>query len=854
MASPIELGAGDYRRFFDVASELLMVFDRQGRLLKVNKAFEDKLGYTQKEAESKPFTFFVHPDDQESTFERFEKLLNQETDEGFINRYRTKSGTYIWLEWRVVILPEVQFCSARDITEQIEVRNKIYASEKRFHETLDNLLEGCMIIGFDWKYLYVNDAAASHGLAKKEDLTGSKITEKYPGIEQTEVFSYFSRCMEKRVPQYFRTSLEFPGKGTRWYDISVEPSPEGIFVLSQNITKGKEAENRLKSSEEKYRVMFATNPLPSWIYDVETFAFLEVNLAAMEHYGYTEEEFHSLTVKDIHPPEDVPAFVYEAAQPIQDGRRSTWRHKKKDGETITVEVTASSVEYNGRPARQVMVNDITEMKKKEYELQKSEENYRTLTENSIDMIMRFDSSFRNLYVSPSAAAFLGRRIEDFIGKTHHELGFPEAEYSYWEAEMSKVFESGKPSRMVTPINNGEIFVDWSIIPEFDYGGAVSTVLSISRDVTEIEKAKLQLREQEEYYRRLFEDHDAVQFIIDPSDGHIVDANNSAASYYGWPREQLRKMSISDINVMPAAQMQATKEKVISGERTHLELKHRLADGSVRDVEVLVSNVTISGKQFIQPVIIDVTERKKSQAIIKEQMEELRRVNTEKDKFFSIIAHDLKSPFHTFFGLMEVLAEDIEAFPLPKLQSFMRNLNRSGKNLYTLLENLLQWSRMQRGEMPFEPEFQNVFNTVKLSVDAVHLIAEQKEITINVTEPYQLNIYADKNMVNAIVRNLLSNAIKFTNRGGGIAVTVDETKDSFVEIAVVDSGVGMSPETVSKLFKINEKVNTEGTEKEPSSGLGLILCKEFVEKNGGKIWVESEKGKGSAFRFTLPTAK
>jgi len=240
-----------------------------------------------------------------------------------------------------------------------------------------------------------------------------------------------------------------------------------------------------------------------------------------------------------------------------------------------------------------------------------------------------------------------------------------------------------------------------------------------------------------------------------------------------------------------------------------------------------------------------------QEIILSQAEELKEANAAKDKFFSIIAHDLRGPFSGFLGLTEIMAEDLPSLTMDEIQGFSVNMRNSASSLYRLLENLLQWSKMQQGSIPFNPELLQLLQVVDECITMVIEQAKNKGIEITFDVKDDLKVFADSNMLQTIIRNLVSNAMKFTPKGGKISVSAKAIDDKNIEIAVKDTGIGMTSEMINNLFRLDVKTNREGTDGEPSSGLGLLLCKEFVEKHGGKIWVESQEGKGSEFKFTLP---
>jgi signal transduction histidine kinase len=239
------------------------------------------------------------------------------------------------------------------------------------------------------------------------------------------------------------------------------------------------------------------------------------------------------------------------------------------------------------------------------------------------------------------------------------------------------------------------------------------------------------------------------------------------------------------------------------------------------------------------------------AKVKEQNIALQDLNATKDKFFSIISHDLKGPLNSLTSFSSLLINHSDSLSKEEIKMLAQDLDKSLKNLFALLENLLEWSRSQTGNIEFKPENFDLDGILEGNQQLLKAQAQNKNISIVKGAKSDLMVYAHKNSVNTVVRNLISNAIKFTPPGGTITLGARKNgKDVIVSIA--DNGVGMSPEVMQKLFRIDTKHSTKGTADEKGTGLGLILCKEFIEKNEGRIWVESEVGKGSVFYFSLPS--
>jgi two-component system, sensor histidine kinase and response regulator len=243
-------------------------------------------------------------------------------------------------------------------------------------------------------------------------------------------------------------------------------------------------------------------------------------------------------------------------------------------------------------------------------------------------------------------------------------------------------------------------------------------------------------------------------------------------------------------------------------------------------------------------------RDRTQKILKNSEAQLKELNATKDKFFNIVAHDLKNPFTSLLGSSELLFDNIHQMDPENIRKLAMILNDSAKSGYAILQNLLDWSRSQTGLLKFNPEEINLKNLIDENILNLKLFSANKEIEIHSEVKEDMVIFADKNMINTILRNLLSNSVKFTQRGG--KVVVDALKDpQKVTVSVADTGIGISAENIEKLFRIDTKHSLPGTNNEQGTGLGLKLSKEFVEKQGGRIWVESIENKGSEFKFSIP---
>lgn len=239
--------------------------------------------------------------------------------------------------------------------------------------------------------------------------------------------------------------------------------------------------------------------------------------------------------------------------------------------------------------------------------------------------------------------------------------------------------------------------------------------------------------------------------------------------------------------------------------------------------------------------------------LKQMREKLAEANATKDKFFSIIAHDLRNPFNHLLGFSELLIDQFDSLEPSKKKEFLENIHVSLQHVYRLLENLLSWSRVQLGTFEWTPEPIDLKRVVNDSILLLKAQAETKRIGLfsEIADPFVA--FADLNMIETVVRNLITNAVKFTPENGKVWLEA-ASLENCIEISVKDTGIGIADDQIERLFKTGIKYTRTGTNNETGTGLGLILCKEFVEKNGGRIWVESSVGKGSCFRFSIPRSE
>lgn len=282
-----------------------------------------------------------------------------------------------------------------------------------------------------------------------------------------------------------------------------------------------------------------------------------------------------------------------------------------------------------------------------------------------------------------------------------------------------------------------------------------------------------------------------------------------------------------------------------------EFEIKTSDGRVIYVRDAGHLVKENGKpMYFDGALEDITEKKALE-------KKLNELNTSKNKFFSILSHDLKGAFGQFIGATDLILDEINNFDKEQIENIVKLLNEQAERSYKLLENLLDWSKSQEGILKFQPEPIDLYVLINEIIEYYSQAAKKKFINLLLKLKGHLIVYADKYMLSTVLRNLVSNAIKFTDKGGIVSVSAREVVDiegfvgKVLEVSVEDTGVGIEKERIENIFNLEGNYSTKGTGGEQGTGLGLVLCKEFIEKHGGKIWVDSELGKGSIFKFIIP---
>jgi PAS domain S-box-containing protein len=806
---------------------------------------------------------------------------------------RHKNGGKVWVEVREtpIVKNGKTVCivgALTDITEQKKIKEQLNKLSVAVEQSANTII----ITDKDGNIEYANP--------RFEKLTGysqKEVLGQNPRILSagTLPYAYYVRLW-KMITAGEIWKGEFHNKKKNgdyfWENVTITPikNDKGEIVnflaVKEDITERKKAEDDLLKSRKKYkalsdhfRLMSDNIPDLVWAKNLKG-EYTFVNKAICEKLLFAENTDEPIGKTDmffvsrqraLHPNDDNWHTFGEncinsdniVAESLKAQRFD--EYGKVKGKFIYLDVyKAPILSASGEMLGTVGHGRIVTLEKEiEKALKDSEEKFRAIVENANDWIWEIDSNDSYTYSSPMSETILGYSVKEMLGKKPFDL-MPEQESKIFSQIFShyKKRNKGISKREIINIHKEghKIVLETNASPFFDNKGKLAGYRGISRDVTLRKANELSLKSK------------GQRMLLAQSIGNIITWEWNAEKdeiiwsdlvyeILGTPKhEKIISYDYFLAQVHPDDRERLSKElsDAMRGRKKERSSEFRvIRNGETLWIEENSRVFFDENSVFVKMVGVmqNVTIRKKAEIALKKSEAALRKSNKTKDMFFSIIAHDLKSPFNTMLGFSNLLVNNFDRYEKEEQKKYLAIINDGIFSIYKLLENLLLWSRTQRNGIKFRPEKGNLFLLIQETFSVLKQLSENKSIKLTDQISEQISVLADKNMLQTILRNLISNAIKFTPKGGNIELAAKPFKDeqghNYIRISVKDNGVGITKEKQEQLFKISEHISTEGTEGETGTGLGLILCKEFVEKHGGKIWVESEPDKGSKFIFILP---
>lgn len=625
---------------------------------------------------------------------------------------------------------------------------------------------------------------------------------------------------------------------------------------------------------------------------------IKCNEAFCKMLNYSKEELYKMKFSSFTFKDDKPKVI-KLFKELLKGKRDHYsiekRYVRKDGQIVWGDLTVAMIkgEDNKHQFTLGLVIDITSQKEAGKKLKKAQDLSYTLLNNIPDSIYFKDLESKFIKVNNSAVKKLGfKNEEEVVGKTDFDIFKKIHAYKAFEDEQ-RIIKTGEPLVGVEEIevwHDGKVrYASTTKLPLKDDNGNIIGTFGITRDITErkefeeIQKAQYKISEAvhstqniTELYKKI---HDVVRELMHAENFYIAlyDEKSELISFPYFvdefddpPKTRGLRKGLTEYVLKTGVDVLVDREKdeelkakgevELIGEMQSiwLGIPLKIEDKVIGVMAVQdYKNEKVYGEKerqillFVSEQIASAIDKKRSSEALEKYSEELNQLNITKDKFFSIIAHDLKNPFITLLGFSDMLIHEYEELTEEEKLQYITEIRNSAKSSHELLENLLEWSRSQTGRLEYEPHQFDIYELVRRNFLLLNPMAKTKGIQLICEVKENKNVYGDFDMINTVIRNLISNAVKFTHKGGQIRIFT-EMEDGFLKLCVCDDGIGMDKKTIDKLFKLGEQHTSRGTSKESGSGLGLILCKEFVEKNLGEIWAESEVGNGTTFCFTIPS--
>lgn len=841
----------------------VLLFDQDLRFVLVEGHIHPQLGFTPDAMEGKTLWEVLPIERAGQLAPLYKKALEGKTTENLISNF--KDSIY-----SVNILPVrnsqgeifAGMVVSQDITEQRRSEEALQANYSLIRIAGETARFGGWSVNMnDNKVIWSGVVASIHELNSDYSPTVNEGINFYAPEWRDKIRQVYTNCSEKGI-RYDEEMEIITAKGNRiWVRTTGEAvkdengkiiKVQGAF---QDINQRKKTEQALGKSEEKWRKLVQTIPDYVALYD-RNGQYLFLNHFAE---GFSMKDIEGKTFTDFLA-DDSKLIYKEAFNRAQQTKTTQYVEHKAFGNNRSIRSYESFfvpiLENDEFENMMVIARDITGRKESEKSLIESETRLRLaeLASKSGNWELHLESKL--MIGSIGAKRIYGLDIEHFEYDVIKEVPLPEYR-PVLDKAMELLIKEDKPYDLefkISAVDTGEIKDIHSLAR---YNKEKGIVFGVIQDITERRQTEAEILRIKQQYDNLVSKIPVGVYILKTKpDGDFALEYTSPkmAEMLGLSVESLLAHNQTIFKAIHPDDLDSFVRRNQEGiqYKQPFDWKGRVVvKGDVRWLQISsLPQQLESGEMLWHGLIVDITERMQDEVEIKLKNEELINLNATKDKFFSIIAHDLKSPFNSIIGFSNLLVEHVSDKDYKSVEKYAQIIQNATQQTMDLLMNLLEWSRSQTGRMEFNPEFVEMVSLIKGVAGIVEASAHEKKISIVFQLPRNAPVIADKDMISTILRNLISNALKFTHPDGEIVVSAENLSTELV-VSISDNGVGIKKESIGKLFLIEESYTTPGTNNERGTGLGLILCKEFIDKHGGKIWVESEFGKGSKFSFTIP---
>lgn len=760
------------------------------------------------------------------------------------------------------------------LRELAQARAALRESDARFHITTESSFDAIFLLKsvrnrageiVDFEFVDLNEQGAKLISRSKSEIIHQSLCQLLPINRTQGFFEKYKQVVETGIPlvEEFPSST-MPGVSAAWLHHQVVPLNDGLAITTRDISDRKQAEASLQASEALYRTLAEAMPQLIWTQDA-TGKIDYANQQWLNALGVTLEAVNREGWMHLVHPNDLPKLLDRQAVSMRRGdiREAEFRYRMADGSYRWFLGRSVPIkDEQGQVIKWVGTStDIHDLKRYEQELAKQKRRFKTLAENSPDIITRIDRNLRHVYINSAIQKATGMPPEAFIGKTHEELDIPEHLRQDWRCKLKQVFAAGEGCayEFAFPAPDGMRHYLARMVPEFASSGAVESVLGITSDITEFKRVEQSLRESEVRFRRLMASN-MLGMGFWELDGNISEVNDALLEILGYTRQEFLAERPRWTDLTPieyrAAESQALEQIRQSGVCIPFEKEYIRRDGS--RVPILCGGAAFhnaeDGGVFF---VLDLSDRKQ---IEKErnrllQLERAARAEAEaanrvKNEFLMVLSHELRTPLNPILGWTRLL--QTRQFSPEMTAHALDAIERNARQEVQLVEDLLDMSRILQGKLSLDIAPVSLLEVIEGVIDSVRLSAEAKSIQIQTDLDDSVKpVLGNQVRLQQVAWNLLSNAIKFTPHQGQIKVSLQQV-GKFAQVQVRDTGKGIEASFIPYVFDYFRQSNGSTTRSAGGLGLGLAITRHLVELHGGTIEAASEgEGKGAVFTVQLP---
>ncbi len=858
-----------YRDVVERANDMIAIV--QDTIIKyINTRSSEMLGYPPNRMIGTPITEYVHPDELQRDIYRYERRMAGEPVESIYETALLHSdGSRVDVELNAGVITyggrPADLIIVRNITERIKAQEALRQSEEHYSTLVKSLTDA--VFKLKGKVItWCNDRVEEIYGYKRDELIGKEVTFLFPeGVSHSKFIEEVAGAIKEQA--YFRGAHRVKRKNGSLVDVEYTISqiegtePIELIAVARDITERQRIEEEVAESEARYRSLFETASSAVAIIDLKG-DFVLVNEALCNMVGYSQKELIGRNFADFVHPDDGPRLLELFVEGLtgQDKHPTLeFRTTHRDGRILWLYSSPTAlVQENETLGFSAIMHDITERVQMEKALRQSEGRFRSVLDNSVDLIYSLNlQTGRYEYVSPSSEKILGYTPEEVMQRSLEETRaamHPDDLQKMDENVIELLASKGATGSSIQyRMKHKELGYRWvsdsrSVI--YDETNSPVLLVGILRDINESRLVQEELRQREQDYLILLEStHDSI-IVVDAETLKVVFGNRRSSLMFGFDPVLHDGVGVNLLDYIHPED----REIVIKGfledlyqhdRRQTYDVRAKTRDGREILISSLATRIEFQGRVAVLLSLRDVTESRQVEKLLKQTMAELVRSNAELERFAYVASHDLQEPLRMVAGYTQLLARRYKGKLDADADEFIGYAVDGATRMQQLINALLDYSRVGTRGKPFGP----TSCEESLNQAIANLQASIKENDATVTHDNLPTVMADDSQMVRLFQNLVGNAIKFhSDEKPTVHVKAERNGTEWI-FSVRDNGIGIDPQYFDRIFVIFHRLHGRG--EYPGTGIGLAICKKIIERHNGRIWVESQPGKGATFYFTLP---